>query len=163
MTKASFAVIILLLLKNRINFIFAGVAQSVVQLIRNQQVVCSSHITSSTQKALQSLEIKARRAFSFARNLSCDIRQKSRKIGTVGIALISFEVSRTDEFRFSLLQFYHSGNKMSIGIFQIFQKNFENFSFAKNKPRRIISAVRFFMMFYKSFTAFFSHSTSVWV
>ena len=26
---------------------FAGVAQSVVQLIRNQQVVCSSHITSS--------------------------------------------------------------------------------------------------------------------
>ena len=30
----------------------AGVAQSVVQLIRNQQVVCSSHITSS--KALQS-------------------------------------------------------------------------------------------------------------
>ena len=25
----------------------AGVAQSVVQLIRNQQVVCSSHITSS--------------------------------------------------------------------------------------------------------------------
>ena len=27
--------------------IFAGVAQSVVQLIRNQQVVCSSHITSS--------------------------------------------------------------------------------------------------------------------
>ena len=28
---------------------FAGVAQSVVQLIRNQQVVCSSHITSSTK------------------------------------------------------------------------------------------------------------------
>ena len=27
--------------------LFAGVAQSVVQLIRNQQVVCSSHITSS--------------------------------------------------------------------------------------------------------------------
>ena len=26
---------------------YAGVAQSVVQLIRNQQVVCSSHITSS--------------------------------------------------------------------------------------------------------------------
>ena len=25
---------------------YAGVAQSVVQLIRNQQVVCSSHITS---------------------------------------------------------------------------------------------------------------------
>ena len=29
---------------------FAGVAQSVVQLIRNQQVVCSSHITSSNTK-----------------------------------------------------------------------------------------------------------------
>ena len=28
----------------------AGVAQSVVQLIRNQQVVCSSHITSSKTK-----------------------------------------------------------------------------------------------------------------
>ena len=28
----------------------AGVAQSVVQLIRNQQVVCSSHITSSKNK-----------------------------------------------------------------------------------------------------------------
>ena len=31
---------------------YAGVAQSVVQLIRNQQVVCSSHITSSRKKAL---------------------------------------------------------------------------------------------------------------
>ncbi len=30
---------------------FAGVAQSVVQLIRNQQVVCSSHITSSKSVA----------------------------------------------------------------------------------------------------------------
>ena len=29
------------------NIKVAGVAQSVVQLIRNQQVVCSSHITSS--------------------------------------------------------------------------------------------------------------------
>ena len=28
---------------------YAGIAQSVEQLIRNQQVVCSSHITSSTQ------------------------------------------------------------------------------------------------------------------
>ena len=27
---------------------YAGIAQSVEQLIRNQQVVCSSHITSST-------------------------------------------------------------------------------------------------------------------
>ena len=33
----------------------AGVAQSVVQLIRNQQVVCSSHITSS--KALQIIAV----------------------------------------------------------------------------------------------------------
>ena len=33
---------------------YAGVAQSVVQLIRNQQVVCSSHITSS-KKAEPSL------------------------------------------------------------------------------------------------------------
>ena len=34
----------------KISFVFekvAGVAQSVEQLIRNQQVVCSSHITSS--------------------------------------------------------------------------------------------------------------------
>ena len=31
---------------------YAGVAQSVVQLIRNQQVVCSSHITSSKQNPL---------------------------------------------------------------------------------------------------------------
>ena len=31
---------------------YAGVAQSVVQLIRNQQVVCSSHITSSRKKHL---------------------------------------------------------------------------------------------------------------
>ena len=38
LTKMGFSIIILL---------FAGVAQSVVQLIRNQQVVCSSHITSS--------------------------------------------------------------------------------------------------------------------
>ena len=30
---------------------YAGVAQSVVQLIRNQQVVCSSHITSSKEEA----------------------------------------------------------------------------------------------------------------
>ncbi len=29
------------------SLVYAGVAQSVVQLIRNQQVVCSSHITSS--------------------------------------------------------------------------------------------------------------------
>ena len=29
----------------------AGIAQSVEQLIRNQQVVCSSHITSSMQKS----------------------------------------------------------------------------------------------------------------
>ena len=28
----------------------AGVAQSVVQLIRNQQVACSSHVTSSNNK-----------------------------------------------------------------------------------------------------------------
>ncbi len=28
--------------------VYAGIAQSVEQLIRNQQVVCSSHITSST-------------------------------------------------------------------------------------------------------------------
>ncbi len=32
------------------NIKVAGVAQSVVQLIRNQQVVCSSHITSSRKK-----------------------------------------------------------------------------------------------------------------
>ena len=31
----------------------AGVAQSVVQLIRNQQVVCSSHITSSRKKSVR--------------------------------------------------------------------------------------------------------------
>ena len=31
----------------------AGVAQSVVQLIRNQQVVCSSHITSSKKSTLR--------------------------------------------------------------------------------------------------------------
>ena len=30
---------------------FAGIAQSVEQLIRNQQVVCSSHITSSIWNA----------------------------------------------------------------------------------------------------------------
>ena len=42
LTKKRFSIII---------FMFAGVAQSVVQLIRNQQVVCSSHITSS-KKAL---------------------------------------------------------------------------------------------------------------
>ena len=35
---------------------YAGVAQSVVQLIRNQQVVCSSHITSSI-KALRPGEL----------------------------------------------------------------------------------------------------------
>ena len=29
---------------------FAGIAQSVEQLIRNQQVVCSSHITSSSPR-----------------------------------------------------------------------------------------------------------------
>ena len=29
---------------------FAGIAQSVEQLIRNQQVVCSSHITSSKKR-----------------------------------------------------------------------------------------------------------------
>ena len=34
---------------DKLSPIFAGVAQSVVQLIRNQQVVCSSHITSSIQ------------------------------------------------------------------------------------------------------------------
>ena len=34
---------------------FAGVAQSVVQLIRNQQVVCSSHITSSNNQERNSL------------------------------------------------------------------------------------------------------------
>ena len=34
-------------LKIEYNIQVAGVAQSVVQLIRNQQVVCSSHITSS--------------------------------------------------------------------------------------------------------------------
>ena len=33
---------------------YAGVAQSVVQLIRNQQVVCSSHITSSREHSLLS-------------------------------------------------------------------------------------------------------------
>ena len=33
------------------NIKVAGVAQSVVQLIRNQQVVCSSHITSSRKKS----------------------------------------------------------------------------------------------------------------
>ena len=38
-------------LKIEYNIQVAGVAQSVVQLIRNQQVVCSSHITSS-KKAL---------------------------------------------------------------------------------------------------------------
>ena len=32
------------------NIKVAGVAQSVVQLIRNQQVVCSSHITSSKKE-----------------------------------------------------------------------------------------------------------------
>ena len=32
------------------NIKVAGVAQSVVQLIRNQQVVCSSHITSSKRE-----------------------------------------------------------------------------------------------------------------
>ena len=34
------------------NIKVAGVAQSVVQLIRNQQVVCSSHITSSISSAI---------------------------------------------------------------------------------------------------------------
>ena len=29
---------------------YAGIAQSVEQLIRNQQVVCSSHITSSSKR-----------------------------------------------------------------------------------------------------------------
>ena len=38
-----------------LQILYAGVAQSVVQLIRNQQVVCSSHITSS-KKALTSSE-----------------------------------------------------------------------------------------------------------
>ena len=32
-----------------VKILYAGVAQSVVQLIRNQQVVCSSHITSSKE------------------------------------------------------------------------------------------------------------------
>ena len=43
LTNAPFSVIIDALWQNQ----YAGVAQSVVQLIRNQQVVCSSHITSS--------------------------------------------------------------------------------------------------------------------
>ena len=42
LTNISFSGIILGVVSN-----IAGVAQSVVQLIRNQQVVCSSHITSS--------------------------------------------------------------------------------------------------------------------
>ena len=41
----------------------AGIAQSVEQLIRNQQVVCSSHITSSTRKPLC---IKGLRVFLFS-------------------------------------------------------------------------------------------------
>ena len=50
----------------------AGVAQSVVQLIRNQQVVCSSHITSSKNKAL------LRKCFIFIRSegLVCHGRTK---------------------------------------------------------------------------------------
>ena len=32
---------------------YAGIAQSVEQLIRNQQVVCSSHITSSKRTSLR--------------------------------------------------------------------------------------------------------------
>ena len=35
---------------DNLSSIFAGVAQSVVQLIRNQQVACSSHVTSSNNK-----------------------------------------------------------------------------------------------------------------
>ena len=35
-----------------VTVLYAGVAQSVVQLIRNQQVACSSHVT-SFKKAVQ--------------------------------------------------------------------------------------------------------------
>ena len=35
---------------NVFKFIYASVAQSVVQLIRNQQVACSSHVTSSKKR-----------------------------------------------------------------------------------------------------------------
>ena len=48
------------------NIKVAGVAQSVVQLIRNQQVVCSSHITSSKKHLL-----KSECLFVFYTNLRC--------------------------------------------------------------------------------------------
>ena len=55
----------------------AGIAQSVEQLIRNQQVVCSSHITSSMQK---SPETQMFQGFFVLVALSWDLFGRSRSI-----------------------------------------------------------------------------------
>ena len=49
---------------------YAGVAQSVVQLIRNQQVVCSSHITSSRKKHLPCEQVLFLPYFVFSQSLT---------------------------------------------------------------------------------------------
>ena len=53
----------------------AGIAQSVEQLIRNQQVVCSSHITRSTRKPLY---IKGLRVFTFSGSPARKIRSTDK-------------------------------------------------------------------------------------
>ena len=61
---------------------YAGVAQSVVQLIRNQQVVCSSHITSSKEEAKRLLFCFSNPRDRVIRNLpygQCCIRSTRRR------------------------------------------------------------------------------------
>ena len=93
---------------------YAGVAQSVVQLIRNQQVVCSSHITSSKKVACAT--------FLFLRNSAvgggfvicpagnvASVTRRSRSCVLSHFPLLqNAQRNRVGRFTFSLFTFHSS-------------------------------------------------------